>query len=285
MEFAYPSGGAPVLKGLTLTVEPGETVAVTGRTGSGKSTLARLLPRFYDPDSGTVRINGTDVRDLRLQDVRRAVAVVAEEPFLFAASVRDNVAFARPDASDDAVAAAIKDAVASDFTHALPRGANTELAERGADISGGQRQRLAIARALLADPAVLVLDDAMSAVDAEVEERIHRALRRRRPLRTTILIAHRKSTIAMADRVVFIDDGVVAASGSHDHLLRTVPGYAEALAATATTAHGHTPTRPRRHHEPRHNRARPHSRTTTHDHTMNPDTTAHGHTPARTTTP
>ncbi len=228
--FAYGTGdGATILDGFSLTVEPGETVAVVGRTGSGKSTLGRLLPRFYDIDRGAVRVDGIDVRDLRLSDLRRAVTVATDDPFLFAASVRDNVAFARPDADEASVAVALVDAAAGGFVAAMPGGADATLGERGSTISGGQRQRVAIARALVADPAVLVLDDATSAIDTEVEERIHSALRRRRSQRTTIVIAHRLSTIALADRVVFIADGQAAASGSHRHLLATVPAYAEVL--------------------------------------------------------
>ena len=228
--FAYATGdGTAVIDGLSMVVEAGETVAVVGRTGSGKSTIARLLPRFYDVDRGAVRLDGVDVRDLRLSDLRRAVTVVNDEPFLFATSVRDNVAFARPDADEASVAVALVDAAAGGFVASMPSGADTQLGERGATISGGQRQRLAIARALVADPAVLVLDDATSAIDAEVEERIHAALRERRAQRTTILIAHRLSTIALADRVVFVSGGKAAATGSHRHLLRTVPEYAEVL--------------------------------------------------------
>ena len=228
--FAYATGdGTAVIDGLSMVVEAGETVAVVGRTGSGKSTIARLLPRFYDVDRGAVRVDGVDVRDLRLSDLRRAVTVVNDEPFLFATSVRDNVAFARPDADEASVAVALVDAAAGGFVASMPSGADTRLGERGATISGGQRQRLAIARALVADPAVLVLDDATSAIDAEVEERIHAALRERRAQRTTILIAHRLSTIALADRVVFVSGGKAAATGSHRHLLRTVPEYAEVL--------------------------------------------------------
>ena len=239
VSFSYPSGdGAPVLDGMTLTIEPGETVAVVGRTGSGKSTVSRLLPRFYDPDRGAVRFDGVDVRELRLSHLRRAVSVVTDDPFLFALSVRDNVAFARPDAGDDAVAAALADAAADGFTAAMAHGTATVLGERGATISGGQRQRLAIARALAADPAVLVLDDATSSIDAEVEMRIHAALRRRRARRTTILIAHRLSTIALADRVVFIAGGRVAAQGSHRRLLRTVPAYADVLTDAPAGAAG-----------------------------------------------
>ena len=228
--FAYATGdGTAVIDGLSMVVEAGETVAVVGRTGSGKSTIARLLPRFYDVDRGAVRVDGVDVRDLRLSDLRRAVTVVNDEPFLFATSVRDNVAFARPDADEASVAVALVDAAAGGFVASMPSGADTRLGERGATISGGQRQRLAIARALVADPAVLVLDDATSAIDAAVEERIHAALRERRAQRTTILIAHRLSTIALADRVVFVSGGKAAATGSHRHLLRTVPEYAEVL--------------------------------------------------------
>ena len=228
--FAYATGdGTAVIDGLSMVVEAGETVAVVGRTGSGKSTIARLLPRFYDVDRGAVRVDGVDVRDLRLSDLRRAVTVVNDEPFLFATSVRDNVAFARPDADEASVSVALVDAAAGGFVASMPSGADTQLGERGATISGGQRQRLAIARALVADPAVLVLDDATSAIDAEVEERIHAALRERRAQRTTILIAHRLSTIALADRVVFVSGGKAAATGSHRHLLRTVPEYAAVL--------------------------------------------------------
>ena len=232
----YASGdGTSVIDGFSLTVEPGETVAVVGRTGSGKSTIGRLLPRFYDVDRGTVRIDGVDVRDLRISDLRRAVTVVTDDPFLFATSVRDNVAFARPDADEASVAVALVDAAAGDFVTAMPLGTETRLGERGSTISGGQRQRLAIARALVADPAVLVLDDATSAIDTGVEERIHSALRKRRSQRTTILIAHRLSTIALADRVVFIAGGKVAATGSHRHLLSTVPAYAEVLTDIGAT--------------------------------------------------
>jgi len=233
--FTYSTGdGTSILDGFSLTVEPGETVAVVGRTGSGKSTLGRLLPRYYDVDRGEVRIDGIDVRDLRIPDLRRAVTVATDDPFLFATSVRDNVAFARPDADEASVAVALVDAAAG-FVTSMPGGTETKLGERGSTISGGQRQRLAIARALVADPAVLVLDDATSAIDTEVEERIHSALRRRRSHRTTIVIAHRLSTIALADRVVFIADGKVAASGSHRQLLRTVPAYAEVLTDIGAT--------------------------------------------------
>ena len=239
--FAYTTsssaagGSTRVIEDFSLTVEPGETVAVVGRTGSGKSTIARLLPRFYDVDRGAVRIDGIDVRDLCLSDLRRAVTVVTDDPFLFATSVRDNVAFARPDADEASVAVALVDAAAGRFVASMPSGTDTELGERGSTISGGQRQRLAIARALLADPAVLVLDDATSAIDSEVEERIHAALRERRTQRTTILIAHRLSTIALADRVVFISGGRVAATGSHRGLLATVPEYARVLTDIGAT--------------------------------------------------
>ena len=240
--FSYATGGGTsVIDGFSLVVEPGETVAVVGRTGSGKSTIARLLPRFYDVDRGAVRIDGIDVRDLCLSDLRRAVTVVTDEPFLFATSVRDNVAFARPDADEVSVAAALVDAAAGGFVTAMPSGTGTELGERGSTISGGQRQRLAIARALVADPVVLVLDDATSAIDSEVEERIHAALRERRSQRTTILIAHRLSTIALADRIVFISQGKVAATGSHRQLLTTVPEYALVLTDIGATAEGTDP--------------------------------------------
>ena len=231
VSFSYPSGdGEAVLDGFSATIEPGESVAIVGATGSGKSTLARLIPRFYDVGSGAVRVDGHDVRTLDLTDLRRAVATVTDDPFLFATSVHDNVAFARPDAPEHQVHAAIDDAAAGDFVADLPRGVDTEVGERGLTLSGGQRQRLAISRTLLADPTVLILDDATSAIDVAVEERIHHALAARRSDRTMILIAHRLSTIALADRVILIDDGRVAATGTHEDLLATNPRYAAILA-------------------------------------------------------
>ncbi len=226
--------GRPVLDGLSFVVEAGETLAIVGATGSGKSTIARLLPRFYDVDDGAVRIDGHDVRTLRVSCLRTAVATATDDPFLFAASVYDNTAFAKPQTPpavlDRLVSAAIDDAAAAEFVDGLPDGEQTVLGERGLTLSGGQRQRLALARILLADPVVLILDDATSAIDTVVEERIHAALQRRRRSRTTILIAHRLSTIALADRVVFIDEGRVAASGSHLELLENEPRYAAILA-------------------------------------------------------
>jgi len=233
VHFGYPVGeGEPVLRGFTATIEPGESVAIVGATGSGKSTIARLIPRFYDVDSGSVRVDGHDVRTLALGDLRRSAATVTDDPFLFAASVHANVAFARPDASDGEVQAALADAAAGDFVADLEHGSDTEVGERGLTLSGGQRQRLAIARTLLADPQILILDDATSAIDVAVEERIHAALDARRADRTTILIAHRLSTIALADRVILLDNGVVAATGTHDELLTTNPRYAAILADT-----------------------------------------------------
>lgn len=233
VRFAYPAGeGDAVLHGLSFTIEAGETIALVGATGSGKSTIARLLPRFYDVDSGSVRVDGHDVRTLKVTELRTAVSQVTDDPFLFATSVHNNVAFARPDCDDATVSAAIDDAAATDFVADLPLGVETEIGERGLTLSGGQRQRLAIARTLVADPAVLVLDDATSAIDVAVEERIHDALERRRANRTTILIAHRLSTIALADRVILIEDGKVSASGSHHDLLASNARYAAILADT-----------------------------------------------------
>jgi ATP-binding cassette subfamily B protein len=234
VHFAYPvSDGTEVLSGLSFAIEPGETVAIVGSTGCGKSTIARLLPRFYDAEEGAVRVDGHDVRSLSLHDLRQAVNVVTDDPFLFATSVYDNVAFGRPDAPPYLVDEAIADAVAADFVADLPHGVDTEIGERGLTLSGGQRQRLALARALLADPKILVLDDATSAIDVAVEERIHDAIRRRQANRTTILIAHRLSTIALADRVLLVDEGRVIASGDHHHLLATDARYAAILADTA----------------------------------------------------
>jgi ATP-binding cassette subfamily B protein len=213
-----------------LHVRAGETVAIVGRTGSGKSTVARLLPRFYDVDGGEVLIDGHDVRDLTVHSLRANVAVVLDEPFLFSVSIRDNIAYARPDASFDDVESAARAAHADEFIDDLPDGYDTIIGERGYDLSGGQRQRIAIARTLLANPPILVLDDATSAVDVQVEEHIHDALRALLSGRTTLVIAHRLSTISLADRVVLIEGGRVVADGTHAELMATEPRYVEVLA-------------------------------------------------------
>jgi ATP-binding cassette subfamily B protein len=227
--FGY-GDGPDVLAGVDLRVAAGETVALVGATGSGKSTVARLLARYYDARRGEVMLDGHDVRRLALGDLRRAVVVAPDEPFLFSLPLRDNLAFAAPDADDAEVEAVARAVDAHGFISEIDGGYDAIVGERGYTLSGGQRQRVALGRALMVDPAVLVLDDATSAVDVEVEARIHAALSERRRSRTTILIAHRLSTIALADRVVFLDDGVVRASGTHAELLATVPGYAAVLA-------------------------------------------------------
>ncbi|MDQ3385282.1 MAG: ABC transporter ATP-binding protein/permease [Actinomycetota bacterium] len=233
-EVTFGYGDGPrVLDRLDLHVEAGETVALVGRTGSGKSTLARLLTRFYDVDGGSVRIDGHDVRDLTLVSLRAQVAMVLDEPFLFSASVRDNIAYGRPDATDDQVRAAAVAADAARFIEALPLGYDTEVGERGYTLSGGQRQRIAIARTLLVDPKVLILDDATSAIDVHVEERIHRALHDLLAERTTLVIAHRLSTIALADRVLLLEGGRIVADGTHAELMASEPRYAEVLAHIA----------------------------------------------------
>lgn len=227
--FRYGEAG-PVLEHLDLHLAPGETVALIGRTGSGKSTIARLLPRFYDASDGAVLVDGVDVRDLTVRSLRAAVGLVLDEPFLFSATVRENIAYGRPDATDEEVRAAARAAGAEGFVDELPEGFDSEVGERGYTLSGGQRQRIAIARTLLDDPAILVLDDATSAIDVQVEEEIHAALRVLMRGRTTLVIAHRISTINLAERVVLLEGGRIVADGTHAGLMATEPRYAEVLA-------------------------------------------------------
>jgi len=223
-------GDEPVLDGLDLRVPAGESLALVGSTGSGKSTIAGLLARLYDPDGGRVLLDGHDVREVRLGDVRQAVALVFEDTFLFTDTVRENIRFGRPDASDEDVATAAALAGAAEFVEDLPDGYDTVLGERGFSLSGGQRQRIAIARAILADPAVLVLDDATSAVDATKEHEIRAALTTVMSGRTTLVIAHRPATIALADRVAVLEGGRIVEEGTHGELLRRSQRYRELLA-------------------------------------------------------
>ncbi|GIU83838.1 MAG: ABC transporter [Acidimicrobiales bacterium] len=227
--FGYEPG-RPVLRGVDLVIEPGECVALVGRTGSGKSTVARLIPRFYDVWEGSVSLDGVDVRRVRLTELRRAVGIVFEDTFLFDASVAANIALADPDAPPERIVAAARAAGAHDFISQLPEGYDTRVGERGHALSGGQRQRISLARAILADPRVLILDDATSAVDAATEEEIREALREVMKGRTTVVIAHRPATISLADRVVVLEGGRVRESGRHDELAARSEFYRDLLA-------------------------------------------------------
>jgi len=224
VRFGYVAA-EPVLRGLSLRVEPGETVAVVGASGSGKSTIALLLPRFYDPQGGSVSIGGYNIADVTRDSLRAAIGMVMEDSFLFSDTVRANIAYGRPDATEDEVIAAAQAAQAHEFIERLPRGYDTVVGEQGLTLSGGQRQRVALARALITNPRLLLLDDATSAIDPRLEAEIHAALREVMRGRTTLIIAHRRSTLNLADRIVVLDQGRVTDSGTHEELSERCPLY------------------------------------------------------------
>jgi ATP-binding cassette subfamily B protein len=233
VRFGYGES-ADILHDFHVTIQAGESVALVGRTGSGKSTVARLVARFYDVRDGAIRIDDHDVRDVTLPSLRANVGLVLDEPFLFSVSIRENIAYGRADATIDEITSAAKAANAHEFIGQLPDGYDTVVGERGYTLSGGQRQRIAIARTLLVNPPILILDDATSAIDVHVEAEIHEALEVLLQHRTTLVIAHRISTIALAKRVILLEDGRVVAEGTHEELLASVPLYAEVLAQTTS---------------------------------------------------
>jgi ATP-binding cassette subfamily B protein len=228
----------PVLRGLSLRVRPGETLAVVGTSGSGKSTISLLLPRFYDVRGGAVRVGGYDVRDLTLDSLRASIGLVMEESFLFSDTVRANIAYGRPGATEEQIVAAARAAEADEFITGLPDGYDTVVGEQGLTLSGGQRQRVALARALITDPSILILDDATSAIDARVEAQIHATLHRVMAGRTTLLIAHRRSTLQLADRIAVLDEGRLVDEGTHEELTARCPLYRLLLAGPGDDAEG-----------------------------------------------
>ncbi|HSX22005.1 MAG TPA: ATP-binding cassette domain-containing protein, partial [Gaiellaceae bacterium] len=224
--FEYLAG-RPVLEDVDLDIPGGRTIALIGHTGSGKTTLTSLVPRFYDATTGRVLVDGVDVRDLTLTSLRRSIGVISQDPFLFSATVRENIAFGRGDLSDEEMESVARAAQAHEFIERLPNGYDTVIGERGITLSGGQRQRLAIARALAVDPRILILDDATASVDATTEAQIRVGLRAAMQNRTTLIIAHRLSTIALADEIVVLAEGRIAARGTHERLVETSPVYRE----------------------------------------------------------
>jgi ATP-binding cassette subfamily B protein len=232
VRFSYPGADAPILRGIDLELEPGETLAIVGVTGSGKTTLASLVPRLIDVTGGRITLDGRDLRDITLPSLRSAVGMAFEEATLFSMSVRENLTLGRPDATDDEINEALTIAQA-EFVHELPWGLRTRVGEQGLSLSGGQRQRLALARAVLGKPRLLVLDDPLSALDVHTEALVEEALARVLLDTTALLVVHRPSTVALADRVALLEDGVIAAVGTHSHLLATVPSYRHVLSAAA----------------------------------------------------
>jgi len=235
-----PQSGRAVLRDIDLDVPAGRTVALVGATGSGKTSLVALISRLYDPVAGAVLLDGADVREVSVRSVRAAVAVVSDDPFLFSASIAENIAYARPEAPMSEIERAARRAQAHQFITRLPQGYDTQIGERGLTLSGGQRQRLAIARALLSNPRVLILDDATSSVDASTEQSIKLALAEAMAGRTTFVIAHRPSTIALADQIVVLDRGRIVAQGNHEELLESSELYREIVAQAGTSSPGQT---------------------------------------------
>lgn len=225
--FSYHGGGDPVLKGISFSAEPGQTIALLGTTGAGKSSLIQLIPRFYDVDSGRVLIDGYDVRDLAQAALRRTIGITPQDVVLFSGTIRDNIRYGRPDATDEEVIEAAKAAQAHEFILSFPEGYDTQIGQRGANLSGGQKQRIAIARALLMRPSILILDDSTSAVDVETESKIQDALEKIMHQHTSFIIAQRISTVLTADKILVLDDGQIAAQGTHRELIESSPIYRE----------------------------------------------------------
>ncbi|HUZ38805.1 MAG TPA: ABC transporter ATP-binding protein [Streptosporangiaceae bacterium] len=237
VEFGYPGARQPVLRGISLELEPGQTLGLTGATGSGKTTLLQLVPRLADPASGRITLDGTDIRALPLATLRTRIGCAFEEATLFSASVRENVSFGAPGASDADIEQALAAAQAG-FVHDLPWGLDTRIGEQGMTLSGGQRQRIALARAILARPSVLVLDDPLSALDVQTEEKVSQALHQVLAGTTALIVAHRPSTVALADKVALLTDGVIGALGTHSELLASQPRYRDLMSGEARDTGG-----------------------------------------------
>lgn len=236
VSFAYGDRDSTVIENFDLHIPPGESCALVGPSGSGKTTVARLLLRFYDPAAGTVRIDGRDLRDVQLESLRGAIAVVSQEPILFSGTIRENIRYGRLDATDDEIEEAARLANADGFIRGFPEGYDTKVGERGVQLSGGQRQRVSIARAILRDPKILILDEATSALDAQSEGLVQTALDQLQKGRTTLVIAHRLSTVKAADRIVVLDAGRAVEQGTHEELLRRGGVYAKLVARQASGA-------------------------------------------------